>query len=267
MLFKQCLTLNEYKTVNVITEGHVKKKKKKHSSPALACDAMRLQLHLPQSFALIRSSHSSGCVSVSRFGKTAQWIAAMSVQVVAAKMAEVELKDVPKKDLPVVSPVTAKIDEKGSINNEGNVSATSPMAEPGVRGDPSPVSPNPVKMPQASAMKRPDPQQNGGEAFVNSDGTVAEAPRMKKVIKAGWSELRDADPTALKWVCLSCSSFSHLASWHCVAEARALLTAQQHGQFDRALFCFLKILNNDNATRICLSERVHYSPFMFGVSE
>uniref|UniRef100_A0A8C1IH86 Adenosylhomocysteinase like 2b n=1 Tax=Cyprinus carpio TaxID=7962 RepID=A0A8C1IH86_CYPCA len=30
-------------------------------------------------------------------------------------------------------------------------------------------------------MKRPDPQQNGGEAFVNCDGTVAEAPRLKKI--------------------------------------------------------------------------------------
>lgn len=127
---------------------------------------------------------SSGCVSISRFGKTALWIAAMSVQVVAAKMAEVELKDVPKKELPVVSPVTSKTDEKGPFNNEANVSVMSPMSEPGVRGDPSPVSPNPVKMPQASAMKRPDPQQNGGEAFINSDGTVAEAPRMKKVIRA-----------------------------------------------------------------------------------
>ncbi|GAA6081759.1 adenosylhomocysteinase like 2b isoform X2 [Tachysurus ichikawai] len=105
----------------------------------------------------------------------------MSVQVVAAKMAEVELKDVPKKESLVVSPVNPKTDEKGSLNNEANVSVTCPLSDPVVRGDPSPVSPNPVKMPQASAMKRPDPQQNGGEAFVNSDGTVAEAPRMKKV--------------------------------------------------------------------------------------
>lgn len=107
----------------------------------------------------------------------------MSVQVVAAKMAEVELKD-PKKELPVVSPVNPKTDEKGSLNNEANVLVSSPVSEPGVRGDPSPVSPNLVKMPQASAMKRPDPQQNGGDAFVNSDGTVAEAPRMKKVTRA-----------------------------------------------------------------------------------
>lgn len=108
----------------------------------------------------------------------------MSVQFVAAKMAEVELKDVPKKEVPVVSPVASKTDEKGSLNNEATVSASSSLPEPGVRGEPSPVNPNPVKMPQASAMKRPDPQQNGGEAFVNSDGTVAEAPRMKKVTGA-----------------------------------------------------------------------------------
>lgn len=105
----------------------------------------------------------------------------MSVQVVAAKMAEVELKDVSKKELPVVSPVTPNTDEKGSLNSEANVTVTSPQPEPSVRSDASPLSPTPVKMPQASAMKRPDPQQNGGEAFVNSDGTVAEAPRMKKV--------------------------------------------------------------------------------------
>ncbi|TSK13224.1 Adenosylhomocysteinase 3 [Bagarius yarrelli] len=125
----------------------------------------------------------------------------MSVQVVAAKMAEVELKDVPKKDLPVVSPVTPKTDEKGSLNNEANVSVTSSMSEPGVRGDPSPVNPNPVKMPQASAMKRPDPQQNGGEAFVNSDGTVAEAPRMKKILlPAGWKDLASTTVIVVNYI-------------------------------------------------------------------
>lgn len=105
----------------------------------------------------------------------------MSVQVVAAKMAEVELKDVPTKDLSPVSPLTSKSDEKEGTRTESGAavsSATSPAAEPTVRADPSP---NPTKMPQASAMKRTDQQQNGGEAFVNQDGTVAEAPRMKKV--------------------------------------------------------------------------------------
>uniref|UniRef100_A0AAQ5X975 S-adenosyl-L-homocysteine hydrolase NAD binding domain-containing protein n=1 Tax=Amphiprion ocellaris TaxID=80972 RepID=A0AAQ5X975_AMPOC len=85
----------------------------------------------------------------------------MSVQVVAAKMAEVELKDVPTgKDLPAESPVTPTSEGKSSLGL---------------------LTPNPAKMPQASAMKRSDPQQNGGEAFVNRDGTVAEAPRMKKI--------------------------------------------------------------------------------------
>lgn len=150
----------------------------------------------------------------------------MSVQVVAAKMAEVELKDVSKKDLPVVSPVTSKTDEKGSLNTEVNVSVTSPVLEPGVRGDPSPVSPNLVKMPQASAMKRPDPQQNGGEAFVNSDGTVAEAPRMKKVIKADLFMRGETHPAvAQNRAARPGGFFSHLAC-HCVTEARALLTAQ-----------------------------------------
>lgn len=104
----------------------------------------------------------------------------MSVQAVAAKMAEVELKDVAGKDsLPAISPLTPKAEEKKSENN----STSSPAAAAAAAGEPSPVTaaPNPVKMPQASAMKRPDPQQNGGEAFVNCDGTVAEAPRMKKV--------------------------------------------------------------------------------------
>ncbi|XP_063073575.1 adenosylhomocysteinase like 2b isoform X2 [Engraulis encrasicolus] len=104
----------------------------------------------------------------------------MSVQVVAAKMAEVELKDVPSKDLSPVSPNASKKDDKEGTKAETVAtvsSAASPSTEPTVRADPSP---NATKMPQASAMKRTDQQQNGGEAFVNQDGTVAEAPRMKK---------------------------------------------------------------------------------------
>ncbi|XDV24635.1 hypothetical protein PO909_028754 [Leuciscus waleckii] len=103
----------------------------------------------------------------------------MSVQAVAAKMAEVELKDVAGKDsLPTISPLTPKAEEKKSENN-----STSSPAAAAAAGESSPMTaaPNPVKMPQASAMKRPDQQQNGGEAFINCDGTVAEAPRMKKV--------------------------------------------------------------------------------------
>ncbi|KAJ8416398.1 hypothetical protein AAFF_G00356860 [Aldrovandia affinis] len=101
-------------------------------------------------------------------------------------MAEVELKDIPTKELSPVSPVTPKADDKEMNKNETNPMATTSSVAPETettRGDPSPSPtpcPNPVKMPQASAMKRTDPQQNG-EAFINRDGTVAEAPRMKKV--------------------------------------------------------------------------------------
>lgn len=110
----------------------------------------------------------------------------MSVQVVAAKMAEVELKDVlPSKDAPAGSPVTPTSEGKSLARNEaGSSAASSPGAESSAKAGESSLgllTPNPVKMPQGSAMKRTDPQQNGGEAFVNRDGTVAEAPRMKKV--------------------------------------------------------------------------------------
>ncbi len=113
----------------------------------------------------------------------------MSVQVVAAKMAEVELKDGPTgKDFPAGSPVTPTSEGKSLARNDpheaGSSAAASPTAEPSAKageGSPGLLTPNTAKMPQASAMKRPDPQQNGGEAFVNRDGTVAEAPRMKKV--------------------------------------------------------------------------------------
>lgn len=117
--------------------------------------------------------------------------AAMSVQVVAAKMAEVELKDVLSgKEAPAAgSPVTPTSEGKSLARNEaGSSAASSPGAESSVKageGSPGLLTPNPVKMPQGSAMKRPDPQQNGGEAFVNRDGTVAEAPRMKKVGEDG----------------------------------------------------------------------------------
>lgn len=113
----------------------------------------------------------------------------MSVQVVAAKMAEVELKDVPTgKDLKAGSPMTPTSEGKNLARNDpheaGSSTAASPTAEPSAKageGSLGLLTPNTAKMPQASAMKRSDPQQNGGEAFVNRDGTVAEAPRMKKV--------------------------------------------------------------------------------------
>lgn len=108
----------------------------------------------------------------------------MSAQVVAAKMAEGELKDIPYKEL--VSPVTPRAEDKEMVKKEANSAASTPSATltpEAALGDQN-ISPSPMsspKMPQASAMKRTDPQQNGGESFVNRDGTVAEAPRMKKV--------------------------------------------------------------------------------------
>lgn len=121
--------------------------------------------------------------------------AAMSVQVVAAKMAEVELKDVPTgKDLSAGSPMTPTSEGKNLVRNDpheaGSSAAASPTAEPSAKageGSLGLLTPHPAKMPQASAMKRSDPQQNGGEAFVNRDGTVAEAPRMKKVSETTFS--------------------------------------------------------------------------------
>ncbi len=117
-------------------------------------------------------------LSVLCWKKSTVWFAAMSVQAVAVKMAEVELKDVAGRDAsPAISPLTPKAEEKKSENNSSSSSTAAAAVEP----SPVTTAPNPGKMPQASAMKRPDPQQNGGEAFVNYDGTVAEAPRMKKV--------------------------------------------------------------------------------------
>lgn len=126
----------------------------------------------------------------------------MSVQVVAAKMAEVELKDVSAgKALPAESPVTPNSEEKTLARSEPQkeagssaAAATSPTAEPSAKageGSRGLLTPSAAKMPQASALKHSDPQQNGGDAFVNRDGTVAEAPRMKKVSDEdaflGWS--------------------------------------------------------------------------------
>lgn len=152
----------------------------------------------------------------------------MSVQVVAAKMAEVELKDVPTgKDLPAESPVTPTSEGKNLPRNDpheaGSAAAVSPIAEPSAKageGGTGLLTPNPAKMPQASSMKRSDPQQNGGEAFVNRDGTVAEAPRMKKVRQAAffspphkcfcisrccWTTTEDLAAARACW-----------ESWHCV---------------------------------------------------
>uniref|UniRef100_A0A3B4X1C3 Uncharacterized protein n=1 Tax=Seriola lalandi dorsalis TaxID=1841481 RepID=A0A3B4X1C3_SERLL len=150
----------------------------------------------------------------------------MSVQVVAAKMAEVELKDVPTgKDLPAASPMTPTSDGKSLGRNDpheaGSSAAVSPTAEPSAKageGSLGLLTPNTAKMPQASAMKRSDPQQNGGEAFVNRDGTVAEAPRMKKVRETTFFSIS----TRLYPRCYLTTT-KHLAamkapwkSWHCV---------------------------------------------------
>lgn len=143
-----------------------------------------LKLRGPQCLAFNQYSATHNPSPSYVLGKGLREIAAMSVQVLAAKMAEVELKDVPGKELTPESPLTPKTDDKGIVENEPKAtSATTPTMEPIVKtGDTSPgfLTPN-TKMPQASAMKRTDPQQNGGEAFVNRDGTVAEAPRLKKV--------------------------------------------------------------------------------------
>lgn len=132
--------------------------------------------------------------------------AAMSVQVVAAKMAEVELKDIPTgKDIPAESPVTPTSEGKNLARNDqheaGSSATVSPTAEPPTKageGSLGLLTPNPAKMPQASAMKRPDPQQNGGEAFVNRDGTVAEAPRMKKASETTFSSVTVISPLPVK---------------------------------------------------------------------
>uniref|UniRef100_A0A8K9X091 S-adenosyl-L-homocysteine hydrolase NAD binding domain-containing protein n=1 Tax=Oncorhynchus mykiss TaxID=8022 RepID=A0A8K9X091_ONCMY len=135
-------------------------------------------------------------------GKGLCEIATMSVQVLAAEMAEVELKDVPSKELTPESHLTTKADDKEIVESEPKAVATSastPTMEPIVKtGDPSPgfLIPN-TKMPQASAMKRTDPQQNGGEAFVNRDGTVAEAPRLKKIQFADQKQEFNKRPTKI----------------------------------------------------------------------
>ncbi|KAG2459851.1 SAHH3 Adenosylhomocysteinase, partial [Polypterus senegalus] len=107
----------------------------------------------------------------------------MSVQVVASKMAEVELKDIGGKDVPAVAPLTPKVEEKPVVKCEPVVSPTTPViSNVAAAVDPTLPTPSPnlMKMPQASAMKRTDPQHNGGEAFISPDGTVTEAPRTVK---------------------------------------------------------------------------------------
>ncbi|RXM99871.1 Transmembrane protein 209 [Acipenser ruthenus] len=111
----------------------------------------------------------------------------MSVQVVAAKMAEVELKDINSKILPAAMPVVQKQEEKSAVKSQTAVPSTSPAVSAAAKVAAAPEdptlptpSPNLMKMPQASVLKRTEPQHNGGEAFINPDGTVTEAPKTVK---------------------------------------------------------------------------------------
>uniref|UniRef100_A0A8C8CUQ9 S-adenosyl-L-homocysteine hydrolase NAD binding domain-containing protein n=1 Tax=Oncorhynchus tshawytscha TaxID=74940 RepID=A0A8C8CUQ9_ONCTS len=161
----------------------------------------------------------------------------MSVQVLAAKMAEVELKDVPSKELTPESPLTPKADDKGMVENEPKAtSATTPTMEPMVKtGDTSPgfLTPN-TKMPQASAMKRTDPQQNGGEAFVNRDGTVAEAPRLKKIQFADQKQEFNKRPTKIGRRSLS-RSISQSSTDSYGSEMPALMALRKRAQGEKPL--------------------------------
>ncbi|MBN3281079.1 SAHH3 Adenosylhomocysteinase, partial [Polyodon spathula] len=114
----------------------------------------------------------------------------MSVQVVAAKMAEVELKDINSKSLPAAMPVPQKQEEKSAIKSQPAVPSTSPAVSAAVKvaaAPEDPTLPNPslnlMKMPQASVLKRTEQQHNGGEAFINPDGTVTEAPKTVKKVR------------------------------------------------------------------------------------
>uniref|UniRef100_A0A8C7DMU5 Putative adenosylhomocysteinase 3 n=3 Tax=Oncorhynchus kisutch TaxID=8019 RepID=A0A8C7DMU5_ONCKI len=168
----------------------------------MSAKCLRLKLRRPQCLAFNHYSATHNPSPSYVLGKGLCEIAAMSVQVLAAEMAEVELKDVPSKALTPESPLTTKADDKGIVESEPKAvatSATTPTMEPIVKtGDPSLgfLTPN-TKMPQASAMKRTDPQQNGGEAFVNRDGTVAEAPRLKKIQFADQKQEFNKRPTKI----------------------------------------------------------------------
>lgn len=128
--------------------------------------------------------------------------AVMSVQVVsaatAAKVSEVGLKDLsPSEAEPQLGLSTAAVGAMTPPAGGGDPEAPAPAAErppapgPG-SGAAAALSPAAGKVPQASAMKRSDPHhqhqrhRDGGEALVNPDGTVTEAPRtVKKVLGPG----------------------------------------------------------------------------------
>ncbi|KAF3859541.1 hypothetical protein F7725_021940 [Dissostichus mawsoni] len=149
------------------------------------------KLHGPQCiWAVVAPPFTSARLAICVGKKGLCETAAMSVQVVAAKMAEVELKDVPSgKDLPAGSPMTPTSEGKSLGRNDpheaGSSAAASPTAEPSKAGEGSLglLNTNPAKMPQASALKRTDPQLNGGEAFVNRDGTIQFADQKQEFTK------------------------------------------------------------------------------------
>ncbi|KAG7268775.1 hypothetical protein CRUP_034259 [Coryphaenoides rupestris] len=113
-------------------------------------------------------------------------------------MAEVEqLKDVVQ-----VPPVPAP-----ASHNKDPSPAGTPNTGTTTDPDPDP-SPSPAAavaavvktLPQPSALKQRPEQQNGGgggEAFVNRDGTVAEAPRMKKIQFADQKQEFNKRPTKI----------------------------------------------------------------------
>lgn len=140
--------------------------------------------------------------------------AVMSVQVVssaaAAKVPEVELKDLsPSEVEPQLGLSAVAVSAMAPPAGGGDPEAPAPAAErppaPGPGSAPA-AAPSPAagKVPQASAMKRSDPHhqhqrhRDGGEALVNPDGTVTEAPRtVKKVSGPGclsWREWEGGGP-------------------------------------------------------------------------
>lgn len=136
--------------------------------------------------------------------------AVMSVQVVsaaaAAKVPEVELKDLsPSEVEPQLGLSTVAVSAMAPPAGGGDPEAPAPAAErppaPGPGSGPAAaLSPAAGKVPQASAMKRSDPHhqhqrhRDGGEALVNPDGTVTEAPRtVKKVLGPGCLSWRERE--------------------------------------------------------------------------
>ncbi|MGH0136347.1 UNVERIFIED_CONTAM: hypothetical protein FKN15_032027 [Acipenser sinensis] len=79
-------------------------------------------------------------------------------------------------------PVVQKQEEKSAVKSQTAVSSTSPAVSAAAPEEPSLPTPSPnlMKMPQASVLKRTEPQHNGGKAFINPDGTVTEAPKTVK---------------------------------------------------------------------------------------